>query len=105
MPFVEELHLNVRKVPGVAPAEYAAGLLDLFDSGAIRLKTPMMTEALWRIDRTLKLYCRPDLNYPRNRERRFATKVGRLVLHLRRLVRFQIYVGSSPRLGARSGNH
>ncbi len=38
VPFVEELHLNVRKVPGVAPAEYAAGLLDLFDSGAIRLK-------------------------------------------------------------------
>ena len=38
MPFVEELHLNVRKVPGVAATEYAGALLELLDSGAIRLR-------------------------------------------------------------------
>ena len=38
VPFVEELHLNVSKVPGVAAIDYATVLLDLFDSGAIRLR-------------------------------------------------------------------
>lgn len=38
VPFVEELHLNMRKVPGVAASDYAAVFLDLFDTGAIRLR-------------------------------------------------------------------
>jgi hypothetical protein len=39
VPFVEELHLNVRKVPGVTAEDYATVLLDLFDSGAIRVRS------------------------------------------------------------------
>jgi hypothetical protein len=38
VPFVEELFLNVRGVPGVAATDYAAIFLDLFDSSAIRLR-------------------------------------------------------------------
>lgn len=38
VPFVEELHLNVRKVPGATASDYAAVFLDLFDSDAIRVR-------------------------------------------------------------------
>ncbi len=40
VPFVEEEHLNVRKIPGVVPTDYAAMFLELFDSGSIRLRSP-----------------------------------------------------------------
>lgn len=38
IPFVEEMHLNVSKVPGVTANDYAAALLDLFNSGAIKVR-------------------------------------------------------------------
>jgi hypothetical protein len=38
VPFVEGMHLNVRKVPGVTAYHYAAAFLDLFDTGAIRVR-------------------------------------------------------------------
>jgi hypothetical protein len=44
VPFVEEEHLNVRKIPGVAPTDYAAMFLELFDSGSIRLRSPSNDE-------------------------------------------------------------
>jgi len=39
VPFVEEQYLNVRKVPGVSAGDYAALFVDLFQSGAIRLRS------------------------------------------------------------------
>jgi hypothetical protein len=37
LPFVEELYLNVRQVPGCTPSGYAAAVLALLDAGSIRL--------------------------------------------------------------------
>lgn len=37
VPYVEEEHLNVRKIPGVSGSEYAATFLELYSSCSIRL--------------------------------------------------------------------
>lgn len=39
VPFVDELRLNAPNVPQATPNDYVAALLDLFDSGSIRLRS------------------------------------------------------------------
>jgi hypothetical protein len=53
LPFVEELYLNVRQVPGCTPSEYAAAVLALLDAGSIRLYFDTRDQDEVRPDRSM----------------------------------------------------